>query len=144
MRLGSAFAVLYCVGASVLLFGGLADALPYVIDGHDVTREQWLQGAAPLFAVTIILMVVIAYGLLGRRVWSRHVVMIHWAAILAYGGFLYLRESIAPALALRVMAQAAALGLFAAWYFYRKPNVVAYFRSLGAADSAAGSTDSAP
>jgi hypothetical protein len=133
----------YCFGALTLLVGGLAGAFPYVLDAHDVTREQWLQGAAPLFAITIVLMVVIAYGLLGRRVWSRHVVMIHWAAILAYGGFLFWRQMVAPPLALRVMAQAALLGVFAAWYFYRKRNVVDYFRALRAAGSAAASTDTA-
>jgi hypothetical protein len=130
MRLGSAFAVLYSMGASVLLFGGLAGVFPYVLDAQDVTRGQWLTAAAPLFAITIALMAVIAFGLLRRRTWSRHMVMAHWAAVFGWGVLLWMRGAIAPSLALRVMAQAGALGLIAAWYFYRKKTVVAYFHAL--------------
>ncbi len=140
MRLGSAFSVVYCLGALALLVGGLAGAFPYVLDAHDVTREQWLAAAAPLFAITILLMAVIAYGLLRRRAWSRHAVMAHWAAVFAWGVLLWARGTVAPSLALRVMAEAGALGLIAAWYFYRKRNVVAYFRSLAARET----TDTAP
>lgn len=130
MRLGGCFALVLCVGASVLLVGGLADALPYVVDAQDVTREQWLTAAAPLFAITIVLMAVIAYGILRRRAWSRHAVMTHWTAVFAWAVFLWARDAVSPTLALRVMAEAGGAGLIAAWYFDRKGNVVAYFRGL--------------
>jgi hypothetical protein len=130
MRLGAVFSVLYCLGASTLLAGGLAGVFPYLMDAQDVTREQWLAAAAPLFAVTIVLMAVIAYGLQRRRAWSRHAVVAHWAVVFAWGAVLWIRDAVAPGLALRVMAEAGSAGLIAAWYFYRKRNVVAYFRSL--------------
>jgi hypothetical protein len=140
MRLGGAFSVVYCFGALTLLVGGLAGAFPYVLDAHDVTREQWLVAAAPLYAVTIVLMGVIAYGLLRRRVWSRLAVIAHWAVVFAWGVLLGMRSTVTPGLALRVITEAGALGLIAAWYFYRKKNVVAYFRLLAARDT----TDTAP
>lgn len=130
MRLGGVFATLYCFLASVPLLGGLAGALPYVVDAREVTREQWLVAAAPLYVVTMVLMAVIAYGLLRHRVWSRHVVMAHWVVVFAWALLLLIRNTVPSALALRVLAQSVVLGSFAAWYFYRKRNVVAYFHAL--------------
>ena len=130
MRLGAAFAVLYCAGAVLLVgfaFGGMT---PYIIDGREVSREDWLQLAVPLFAVTIVLMAAIAYALLRERPWSRHVVMMHWATVGGYGLLLLFLGAVERALAARVVAEAAVAGVFFAWYFYRKRNVVAYFNSL--------------
>ena len=130
MRLGAAFAVLYCAGAVLLVGFALAGKTPYIIDGREVSREDWLQLAVPLFAVTIVLMAVIAYALLRERAWSRHAVMLHWGAVGGYGLLLLFLGAVERALAARVVAEAAVAGVFSAWYFYRKRNVVAYFRSL--------------
>lgn len=130
MRFGAAFAIVYALGASLLLIGGAAGWLPYSIDGRPVTREQWITLAAPLFAISILLMACIAYAILRARRWSRPMVMAHWAAVFAYASVLLSRGSVERALALRAMAEAAVLGAVAAWYFYRKPNVVQYFKSL--------------
>ncbi len=140
MRLGGSFAALYCAGATLLVALGFARRIPYVIDGWPVSREDWLRLAVPLFTITIVLMAAIAYGLLRERAWSRHVVLMHWAAVGGYGLILLGLDAVETALAVRVAAQGFVGGAFSVWYFYRKPNVVAYFQSLQKREA----TDTAP
>ena len=130
MRLGAAFAVLYCAGAVLLVIFAFAGKTPYIIDGREVSRDDWLRLAMPLFAITIVLMAAIAYALLRERPWSRHVVLLHWTAVGGYGLLLLALGAVQTALAARVVAEAGVAGAFSAWYFYRKRNVVAYFDSL--------------
>lgn len=130
MKLGGIFAVLYCAGATLLVALGFAGRIPYVIDGWPVSREDWLRLAVPLFTITIVLMAAIAYALVRERPWSRHVVLLHWAAVGCYGLILLGLDAVETAVAVRVAAQGFVAGAFSVWYFYRKRNVVAYFKSL--------------
>ncbi|MGH7674589.1 MAG: hypothetical protein ACREMV_04890, partial [Gemmatimonadales bacterium] len=72
----------------------------------------------------------IAFGFKARRPWARHVGMAHWAVVGFYGLGLGAAGQLSRGLTLRVVVQAVVFGAAAWWYFYRKPNVVAYFEQL--------------
>ncbi len=136
MALGGVFAILYCIGALFLLAWAVAGnergpiGFEYSIGGRPVLREEWLALAGPLLAITAVLMAAIAIGIFRARPWSRHVVMLHWMVVCGYGLVHAALGTVEASLAIRAVVQGAVLGAFAAWYFYRKPNVVAYFHSL--------------
>lgn len=146
MTLGGVFAILYCIGALFLLAWAVAGkewgplGSEYSIGGQPVPREEWLALAGPLLAITAVLMAAIAIGIFRARPWSRHVVMLHWLVVTGYGLILWVLRAVDPFIAMRAVGQGVILGAFAAWYFYRKPNVVAYFRSLAGQET----TSSAP
>jgi hypothetical protein len=111
----------------LLVYSGIG---PTMMGGEQVTRTEWLHIAAPLVAVIGILMALISYGFAARKPWSRHLVMTMFVLILVYGiatGALHL---IRPIIMWRAIVNATAFGCLSAWYFYRKPNVVEYFRGL--------------
>ena len=106
------------------------DVGPHLMGGEKVSRSEWLQIAAPLVAVIGCLMAFIAYGLGAGKPWSRHLVMGIFLLIIVYastlGAFNVLRHTIMW----RALVNASLFGCVAAWYFYFKPNVAAYFREL--------------
>jgi hypothetical protein len=103
---------------------------PTIMGGERVTRSEWLHIAAPLVAVIGVLMALISFGLARRKPWSRHLVITIFALIFVYASALGALNLIHRAVMWRAITNAIASGSVAAWYFYLKPNVVAYFRGL--------------
>jgi hypothetical protein len=114
--------------ASIVL--ALLDLGPHLMGGEKVTRSEWLHIAAPLMAVIGCLMALIAYGLGARKPWSRLLVMIIFVLIFAYASVLGAVNVLRHTIMWRAIINASIFGCVAAWYFYFKSNVAAYFREL--------------
>ncbi len=129
MRVGYWFALMLSValaGAFALTAAGL---LPYRIAGQTVSREAWWRVAAILPVVSAFA-AAIAWGIRGRRSWTRHFVMVLWAAIAFAALSSGLRGDIPRSVVIRALIEPAVLLLLCGWYFYLKPNVVTYFRAI--------------
>jgi amino acid permease len=100
------------------------------MDGEKVSRSEWLHIAAPFVAMIGCLMALIAYGLGAGRPWSRHLVIMIFILIIAYASALRALNVLRHTIMWRAFINASVFGCVAAWYFYFKPNVVAYFREL--------------
>jgi|SRR4051812_16302469 hypothetical protein len=130
IRMLTWFAALASAAMFVSIVLAIFDVGPHLMGGEKVSRSEWLQIAAPLVAVIGCLMAFIAYGLGAGKPWSRHLVMGIFLLIIVYastlGAFNVLRHTIMW----RALVNASLFGCVAAWYFYFKPNVAAYFREL--------------
>jgi len=115
---------------SILL--AILDVGPHIIGGERVTRLEWLHIAAPLVAVIGCLMASIAYAFAGGKPYSRHLVMAIFILIIVYASALGALDVLRPTIMWRAIFNASLFGCVAAWYFYFKPNVAAYFRELAA------------
>jgi hypothetical protein len=113
---------------SILL--AILDIGPHIMGGERVTRTEWLHIAAPLVAVIGILMAFIAYGFATQKHWSRRLVIGMFALIIVYASILGALNLIHHAIMWRAIINASVFGAASVWYFYFKPNVVAYFREL--------------
>lgn len=113
---------------SILL--AVLDIGPHIMGGQQVTRTEWLHIAAPLVAVIGILMALIAYGFAAQKPWSRHLVIAMFTLIVVYASILGALNLIHHAIMWRAIINASVFGAASAWYFYFKPNVVAYFCEL--------------
>ncbi len=108
----------------------ILDVGPHLMGGEKVTRSEWLHIAAPLVAVIGCLMALIAYGLGTGKPWSRHIVMAIFILIVVYASALGALNMLRHTIMWRAIANASVFGGVAAWYFYLKANVVAYFREV--------------
>lgn len=124
------FAALASAGMFLSIVLAIAGIGPTLMGGEHVPREQWLRVAAPLVAVTGILMALIAWGLARQRRWSRHLVIAMFALIACYAVAIRITNEIPERMMWRAMINAAVFGSVSTWYFYFKPNVAAYFRQL--------------
>jgi hypothetical protein len=124
------FAALASAGMYLSILFAVLGIGPTMMGGERVTRTEWLHVAAPLVAVIGILMALISYGFAAHKPWSRHLVITMFALIFAYASILGALNLIHRAIMWRAIANSVAFGCVAAWYFYFKPNVVAYFREL--------------
>jgi hypothetical protein len=122
---GMASAAMYLSILLVLLKLG-----PAVMGGERVTRTEWLHIAAPLVAAIGILMALICYSLASGKPWSRHVVIAMFTLIIVYASILGALNLIHRAIMWRAIINGTLFGSASVWYFYFKPNVVAYFREL--------------
>ncbi len=113
---------------SILL--AIYDIGPHIMGGERVTRGEWLHIAAPLVGVIGVLMALISYGLASQRAWSRHLVIAMFGLIIVYASILGVLNLIHHAIMWRAIINASVFGGASAWYFYFKPNVVAYFLEL--------------
>ncbi len=132
MRVGGVLAAVFVAAAAALFVRAVLGIGPHRIGGRPVTPEEWLRVAGPLLVAAAGLMGAIAYGFRTRKHWARHVVMAHWAVVGCYGLGLGAAGQLSRGLTIRVAVQATVFGAIAWWYFYRKPNVVAYFAGLAA------------
>ena len=98
--------------------------------GERVTRSEWLHIAAPIVAVIGILMAFIANGFATQKYWSRHLVIAIFVLIIVYATTLGALNLIHHANMWRAIINGTLFGGTSVWYFYFKPNVVAYFREL--------------
>jgi hypothetical protein len=111
----------------LLVYSGIG---PTLMGGEHVTRAEWLHIAAPLVAVIGILMALISYGFAARKPWSRHLVIAMFSLIVVYGIITGALGLIRPIIMWRAIVNATVSGCVSIWYFYFKPNVAGYFRSL--------------
>jgi uncharacterized membrane protein YoaK (UPF0700 family) len=129
MRFGYWFALMLSValaGAFVLTAAGF---LPYAIAGETVSRDAWWR-IAPVLPVVSAFAAAIAFGIRKRRRWTRHLVMLLWPALALAALASYAGGDIPRSVLVRAVIEPTVLTLLCGWYFYRKPNVVAYFRGL--------------
>ena len=103
----------------------------YSVGGRPVTRGEWMRMAAPLFAASAAWFGAAAVGLWRGRRWGRACVVAAFATVGAYALGGLATATMPAALAWRAVAEAGVMGGAAWWYLYRKPNVAAYFDSLG-------------
>jgi hypothetical protein len=76
------------------------------------------------------LMASIAYAFAARKPYSRHLVMAIFILIIVYASALGALDLLRHTIMWRAIVNASLFGSVAAWYFYFKPNVAAYFREL--------------
>ncbi len=130
MVMGMWFAVLYVVGA-VILVSLAAFGIGYFTVGDRVMdSKEWVRVAGPLLLLTAAMMAGIAYGFRTEQAWSRHLVMVMWVSLGLYGLVTGLTGAVPPAIMWQVLARSIVFGGVAAWYFYSKRNVVDYFKAL--------------
>lgn len=124
------FAAFASIGMFVSILLAILDIGPHLMGGEKVTRSEWLHIAAPLVAVIGCLMALIAYGLVAAKPWSRHLVIAIFILIIVYASTLGAANVLRHTIMWRAIANGSVFGCVAAWYFYFKPNVAAYFREL--------------
>lgn len=124
------FAGFAAMGMFLSILLAILDIGPHLMGGERVTRSEWLHIAAPLVAVMGCLMTLIAYGLAARKPWSRHFVVAIFVLIIVYASILGAVNVLRHTIMWRAILNASLFGSVAAWYFYFKPNVAAYFRKL--------------
>ena len=108
----------------------ILDIGPHIMGGERVTREEWLHIAAPLVAVLGVLMACSSYGFATEKAWSRHAVIAMFGLIVVYATILGALNLIRHAIMWRAIINGSLFGGASVWFFYFKPNVVAYFREL--------------
>ncbi len=118
---GAAFMPVFLVFA---LFG--PEMGTYLINNQPVDRETFqkffIANFLPFVVVSGPLLVAIAYGFWKDRPWSRHAAVSFWVV---EGMFLMRSGGSGQDLTPTLIAFAIAM-----WYFYVRPNVVAYYRAI--------------
>ena len=113
-----------------LLFGGLlllmgVGVVPPELDGEAVPLSSFLGAMWPLF-LPILWSGVVAVGIWRRAMWSRWAGVATW--LLLVPG-LIATEGMTRTEVLVALAEVAALTLLAAWYFFGKSSVLAYYKA---------------
>jgi hypothetical protein len=130
IRILAWFAALASLGMYLSIVLAILDIGPHIMGGERVTREEWLHIAAPLVAVIGVLMACISYGFATEKAWSRHVVIAMFGLIIVYATILGALKLIRHAIMRRAIINGSSFGGTSVWFFYFKPNIVAYFREL--------------
>jgi hypothetical protein len=130
IRIVAWFTALASVGMYLSIVLAILDIGPHVMGGERVTRPEWLDIAAPLVAVIGVLMACSSYGFATAKPWSRHLVIAMFALIVVYATILGALNLIHHAIMWRAIINGTLFGGASVWYFYFKPNVLAYFREL--------------
>jgi hypothetical protein len=130
IRILTWFAALASIGMFVSIFLAGLDIGPHLMGGEKVTRAEWLHVAAPLVAVIGFLLAFAAYGLAAHRAWSRHIIVAIFALIVVYASVLGAMNLLRHSIMWRAILDGSVFGVAAAWYFYFKKNVAAYFQEL--------------
>ncbi len=98
---------------------------------------RYINNFLPFMVVSVPLLLAIAYGFWKDRPWSRHAAVSFWVV---EGWFLMMSEGSGPE---GLIPSLIGLGI-TIWYFYVRPNVVAYYRAIatkpGAPPAASSST----
>jgi hypothetical protein len=124
------FAALASLGMYLSIVLAILDIGPHLMGGERVTRQEWLNIAAPLVAVIGVLMACISYGFATEKTWSHHLVIAMFALIVVSASILGALNLIHHAIMWRAIINGALFGGASVWYFYFKPTVAAYFREL--------------
>jgi hypothetical protein len=117
-----------------------AGLLPYKIAGETVTRAAWwrISPVLPLVSATA---AAIAFGVRRRRSWARVLVMLVWPMLALAAVRSYRLEDIPRSVLVRALVEPAILTVLCGWYFFRKTNVVEYFRGNSGRGSGVFSAD---
>jgi hypothetical protein len=129
MRMGFWFALLLSVVLLVAFALTAAGFLPYRIAGEAVTRAAWWR-ISPVLPVVSAFAAAVAFGIRRRRRWVRPLVILLWVTIALAAVVSYWRGDLPRHVLVRALIEPAVLIALCGWYFWVKPNVVAYFRSL--------------
>ena len=130
IRILAWFAALASLGMYLSIVLAILDIGPHIMGGERVTREEWLHIAAPLVAVLGVLMACSSYGFATEKAWSRHAVIAMFGLIVVYATILGALNLSRHAIMWRAIINGSLFGGASVWFFYFKPNVVAYFREL--------------
>jgi hypothetical protein len=130
MRIGYWFALMLSFVLAAAFALTAAGFLPYRIAGQSVSRDAWWR-VSPILPVVSAFAAGIAFGIRRRKPWVRHLVMVLWATLALAAVSSGLRGDLPPPVVARALVEPAILIVLCGWYFYVKPNVVEYFRSLG-------------
>jgi hypothetical protein len=128
MFYGSVAIVVFIVLAAVAPFGGGS----YSLNGHVVSRAEFLAGAWPLligWPIASAIIVAIAYALWKELPWSRAAIVAYLLVITALAAVLLIwkggGEDVLPSIATLAIVTAG-IG----WYLYGKATVVTYYQAL--------------
>jgi peptidoglycan/LPS O-acetylase OafA/YrhL len=127
LRVGFWFALLLSFGLAAAFALTAAGILPYKIAGQTVSREAWWR-ISPILPIVSADALAIAFGIRRRRPWTRHLVMLLWPTLAVAAFVSYRRGDIPGSVLVRALVEPAVLTVLCGWYFYRKPNVMEYFR----------------
>lgn len=108
----------------------LAGWLLLLVGAALLHRTAWLTIAGPVMLVAAGWAAALAFGLFRGRQWARHCAPALFGSVALLAGVAGASGLVPPALAWRALAETGVFGLAAAWFFYRKREVVAYFRAL--------------
>ena len=123
-------ATLLAPGFVAAVIAGPFDLWPrrwYSVGGMPVSREVWLETAAPVFLIAAAWMAALAVGLWRRRRWARFMapgLFLSVAASAALGG---LAGRFPPSLIVQALLETGAMAALSVWYFFWRPSVVRYF-----------------
>lgn len=117
-----------------------AGLLPYKIAGETVTRAAWwrISPVLPLVSATA---AAIAFGIRRRRPWARVLVVLVWPLLALAAVRSYRLGDIPRSVLVRALVEPAILTVLCGWYFFRKANVVEYFRGNSGRESGVFSAD---
>lgn len=121
------FCALFAIGALIGVGAVGAGFGEPSMGGMFVSRELWLQVAAPLLSATAILMLLTSVGLRWHQPWARWTCMCIWALIAATGLAAGLAETIPWRLAQQAAINSCAFGAFFAWLLFWYGGSVLYF-----------------
>jgi hypothetical protein len=130
IRIRAWFAALASLGMYLSIVLAILGIGPHIMGGERVTREEWLHIAAPLVAVIGVLMACISYGFATEKACARHVVTAMFVLIVVYATILGALNLIHHSIMWRAIINGSLFGCASVWFFYFKPNIVAYFREL--------------
>lgn len=129
MRIGFWFALMLSVVLIVAFALTAAGLLPYRIAGETVTREAWWR-ISPVLPVVSAMAAAVAFGIRRRFRWVRQLVILLWVTLALAAVVSYWRGDLPRPVLVRALIEPAVLTVLCGWYFWVKPNIVAYFRAL--------------
>lgn len=121
------FSLIMALGAVFTIVAVVEGMIPPSIGGTEVTRDHWMEIAAPVLGSTALLMALTAIGLRWHQPWARWTFTIVWPAIAISAAAFAVLEEIPWALATRAMLMATVVGLFVSWLLFRSRTAVLYF-----------------
>jgi hypothetical protein len=130
MRMGMYFSIFFAVGSSIVLLLMLLGIGTWPIAGSNYDAAGALRLAGPMFAITGLLMAFIAVGFYRRKSWARILVLLFWSWVLIYVGATAILGFISWKAALRPIIQSLLALPFSFWYFFRRPQIVAFFERI--------------
>jgi hypothetical protein len=129
LRVGFWFALMLSVALAGAFAFTAMGVLPYRIAGEAVSREAWWR-IGPVLLVVSAFAAAIAVGIRRRRRWVRYLVVLLWVTIALAAVASHMLGDLPRSVLVRALIEPAILTALCGWYFWGKPNVVAYFRSL--------------
>lgn len=121
------FSGIYAIGAVLGIVAVATGLGSPSMGGMRVTREEWLEVAAPLVGATAVLMGLTSIGLRRHRPWARWCFMLIWPLIICTGVAMAWTGAIPWWLGRQALIDATAVGAFAAWLLFWYRGSLLYF-----------------